>query len=88
MTFDNKIDIANLIVQAFIGIVTFVTLLVALSQSNQSKRNREDDIKRYQSSRISAWYEGAEIGPIGPRTIDSSGGSSCFETKANPPSTT
>lgn len=58
MTFDNKIDIANLIVQAFIGIVTFVTLLVALSQSNQSKRNREDDIKRYQSSRISAWYEG------------------------------
>ena len=60
MTFDNKIDIANLIVQAFIGIVTFVTLLVALSQSNQSKRNREDDIKRYQSSRISAWYEGAD----------------------------
>ena len=57
MTFDNKIDIANLIVQAFIGIVTFVTLLVALSQSNQSKKNREDDIKRYQSSRISAWSE-------------------------------
>ena len=32
--------------------------------------------------------KGVETEPISPRTIDSSGGSSCFETKANPPSTT
>lgn len=58
MTFDNKIDIANLIVQAFIGFFTLGTLIAALRQSSQNKRNREDDIKRYQPSRISAWYEG------------------------------
>lgn len=57
MTFDNYIDIANLIVQAFIGLFTLGTLIAALRQSNQNKRNREDDIKRHQQSRISAWYE-------------------------------
>lgn len=32
--------------------------------------------------------KGVETVPVSPRTIDSSGSSSCFETKANPPSTT
>lgn len=58
MIFGIDIDIANLIVQAFIGLVTLVALIVAFWQGSQSKRNREDDIKRYQPSRISAWYEG------------------------------
>ena len=58
MPFDIDIDIANLIVQAFIGLVTLGALIAALWQSNQSKKNREDDIKRHQPSRISAWYEG------------------------------
>lgn len=35
-----------------------MALIVAFWQGSQSKRNREDDIKRYQPSRISAWYEG------------------------------
>lgn len=58
MIFGIDIDIANLIVQAFIGLVTLVALIVAFWQGSQSKRNREDDIKRHQPSRISAWYEG------------------------------
>ena len=32
--------------------------------------------------------KGVETVPVSPRTIDSSGSSSCFETKASPPSTT
>lgn len=58
MIFGIDIDIANLIVQAFIGFFTLGTMIAALRQSSQNKRNREDDIKRYQPSRISAWYEG------------------------------
>ena len=58
MPFDNTIDIANLIVQAFIGLVTLGTLIAAFWQINQSERDREDDIRRLQPSRISAWYEG------------------------------
>lgn len=58
MTFDSVIDIANLIVQALIGLFTLGALIVAFCQNNQTKRNREDDIKRHQPSRISAWYEG------------------------------
>ena len=57
MPLDIKIDIANLIVQALIGLVTLGTLIAAFCQINQDKRNREDDIKRHQPSRISAWYE-------------------------------
>ena len=57
MPFDNTIDIANLIVQAFIGLVTLGTLIAAFWQINQSERDREDDIRRLQPSRISAWYE-------------------------------
>lgn len=88
MIFGIDIDIANLIVQAFIGLVTLVALIVAFWQGSQSKRNREDDIKRYQPSRISAWYEGGRNRTGQPEAIDSSGSSSCFETKASPPSTT
>lgn len=57
MTFAIDIDIANLIVQAFIGLVTLGALIAAFWQINQNKRNREYDIKRHQSSRISAWYD-------------------------------
>lgn len=58
MPLDIKIDIANLIVQALIGFFTLGALIAAFCQINQTKRNREDDIKRHQPSRISAWYEG------------------------------
>ena len=57
MPFDIDIDFANLIVQGLIGFFTLGTLIVAFYQNNQTKRNREDDIKRYQPSHISAWYE-------------------------------
>ena len=57
MIFGIDTDTANLIVQAFIGLATFGALIAALWQIDQNKRNREDDIKRYQPSRISAWYE-------------------------------
>ena len=57
MIFGIDIDTANLIVQAFIGAATLGTLIAAFCQNNQTKRNREDDIKRHQPSRISAWYE-------------------------------
>ena len=57
VTFGIDKDTANLIVQAFIGAATLGTLIAAFCQNNQTKRNREDDIKRHQPSRISAWYE-------------------------------
>lgn len=57
MTID--IDVANLIVQGFIGLVTLGALIVAFWQIHQNGKNRRDDIKRYQPVRVSTWYEGA-----------------------------
>lgn len=61
MIFGFDIDTANLIIQAFIGAATLGTLIAAFCQNNQTKRDREDDIKRHQPSRISAWYEEGRI---------------------------
>lgn len=51
------IDIANLIVQAVIGAATVGTLIVALCQISQNKKERKADIEQHQAALISVWYE-------------------------------
>lgn len=51
------IDVANLIVQAIIGVATLAGVMVSLYQVHREKILRMEEERRKQSTRISLWYE-------------------------------
>lgn len=53
------LDIADVVIQAIIGVATVIAVAIALYQTYLSKKTRKEEIKRHQPTRISSWYEAA-----------------------------
>lgn len=51
-----QFDAIDVGIQAVIGLLTFCAVVISLCQLHREKKNRINDQKRYQASRVSAWY--------------------------------
>lgn len=51
-----QLDVINVGIQAAIGVLTFCAVAISLYQLHREKKDRIDDQKKHQASRVSAWY--------------------------------